>query len=805
MKQRPLNDGWRFARLDEEGNATSFEEVTLPHDAMLGEERSATAASGSNSGWFEGRDYLYTRTLDAPEEWRDQQVLLEFEGVYHNAEVWVNGEQAAFRPYGYTNFYVDLTPYLTFGAGNELKVVARNADQPNSRWYSGAGIYRPVSLWTGPRERHLDPNAIRVSTTRFEPPQVHVQVNTAGTGPVLVEILDDGQVLISEEVQSKGKAKLDLTLPEAELWTPDHPALYTCRATFGSDSAQTTFGIRTLTWDAENGLALNGERVILRGACDHHTNGILGAAGFADAEERKMRLLKESGYNAIRSAHNPCSKALLDACDRIGMLVMDEYVDQWYIHKTPYDYVDYFEQWWHQDLADMVDKDFNHPCVVLYSTGNEVSETAEPKGIELAGQLTDYLHELDDTRPVTCGINIDLNLLVSMGHGLYGKAREKDDTEGASQKSDEPANRDGKAVGSQFFNNLAGTLGAEVMKRAATLPPCDAATRDAYANMDIAGYNYGIYRYPHDLREYPERLILGSETFCSDAYTFWEEAKREPRLIGDFVWAGMDYMGETMIGAWEYADYAKNFSGGYGWIAGAQGRLDLTGKPSCESLYTRVAFEQAAGPFIGVQPVNHTGDAHTPSSWRMSNAIASWSWQGCEGRRANVEVYSRAPLIRLVLNGRTVAIKQRPKDDCITRFACPYRPGTLEAVALDRNGGEIGRSALHTAGSETMLSVEPEEQIARTGHLCFVRLRFTDRKGELKPLERRLVHVEVGGGRLVALGNGCAYNERGYLQSYTDTYYGEALAIVQADGSGPVRLAAQSGELSGAAEIPLER
>ena len=803
MRQRYLNDGWKFARLDEERNAASFEEVALPHDAMLGEERSTTAASGSNSGWFEGRDYLYTRTLDAPEAWRDQQVLLEFEGVYHDAEVWVNGKQAAFRPYGYTNFYVDLTDRLAFGEQNELKVIARNADQPNSRWYSGAGIYRPVSLWTGQRGHHLEPNAIRVSTIGIEPPQVHVRVDTVGTGPLTVQILDGARILANTVVRSEGRVELDLALPEAALWTPDHPALYTCRAIFGADMAATTFGIRALTWDAGNGLAINGERVVLRGACDHHTNGILGAASFADAEERKVRLLKASGYNAIRSAHNPCSKALLDACDRMGMLVMDEYADQWYRHKTAHDYADNVATWWHQDLSDMVDKDYNHPCVVLYSTGNEVTETAEAKGVELAGQFTDYLHGLDSTRPVTCGVNISLNLLTYLGLNYYDGGTADDAKTEIAPAEGVPDQSTDKATGSQLFNNLVSTLGSRLMKLAAALPASDAATRDAYANMDIAGYNYGISRYRHDLRAYPERLIVGTETFCADAYTFWEQAKREPRIIGDFVWAGLDYLGETMIGAWEYADYAKNFTGEYGWIASAQGRLDLTGKPSCESLYTRVAFEQAAGPFIGVQPVNHTDDAHTPSSWRMSNAIASWSWQGCEGRRANVEVYSRAPLIRLVLNGRTVAVKQRPKDDCVTRFTCPYVPGTLEAVALDRNGGEISRSALRTAGSETVLSVKPEEQTARPGHLCFVRLRLTDGTGELKPLERRLVHVEVEGGRLVALGNGCAYNERGYLQSYTDTYYGEALAIVQADGSGPVRLAAQSGELSGAMEIPL--
>jgi beta-galactosidase len=318
---------------------------------------------------------------------------------------------------------------------------------------------------------------------------------------------------------------------------------------------------------------------------------------------------------------------------------MDEYIDHWYIHKTEYDYVNYFDQWWKQDMLDMVEKDYNHPSVIMYSTGNEVSETAQPKGIALTKAMTDYLHELDGTRPVTCGVNIFFNFLCSVGFGVYSddKARK----EAAQAEKARAAGKKAKkasAVGSEFFNNLVGLLGDEFMKRGATLPFCDWKTRDAFANMDIAGYNYGVYRYPHDLKAYPDRLILGSETFCNDAYRFWEQAKKEPRLVGDFVWAGMDYLGEVSIGSWEYKDYAPQFGGGPGWISAGSGRLDLTGKPLGEALYTRVAFELEPGPRIAVCPVNHTGETHSPSSWKMSNAIESWSWEGCDGKPADVEV-----------------------------------------------------------------------------------------------------------------------------------------------------------------------
>ena len=239
---------------------------------------------------------------------------------------------------------------------------------------------------------------------------------------------------------------------------------------FGSDEVVETFGLRTLSWGRE-GLLLNGERTILRGACIHHDNGILGACCYPDAVERTVRLLMENGYNAIRSAHNPGSKALLEVCDRLGVLVMDEYIDHWYIHKTEYDYVNYFMDWWKQDLTDMVDKDYNHPCVILYSTGNEVSETAQEKGIALAGEMTRHLHSLDATRPVTCGINIFFNFLSSIGLGVYSGEKARREAQKAKATATVGKPRKKKAVGSQFFNNLAGLLGDDFMKFGATLPP----------------------------------------------------------------------------------------------------------------------------------------------------------------------------------------------------------------------------------------------------------------------------------------------------------------------------------------------
>ena len=790
MKKYTFCSDWTCKHLDAPGPGTP---VQIPHDAMLAEPRSELAASGINGAWFEGHDYLYEKHFTLGPELADKKLILEFEGVYRKAEVHVNGQKLAFRPYGYTNFYVDVTDHLIVGQDNLIQVISRTTDQPNSRWYSGAGIYRPVNLWVADRE-HILINGVKIRTLSINPAKVEIAIKTSDAGKISVDILDGDTVVAGCEQETYGELVIELEIPDAKLWSPDTPNLYICRVRIGNDEVNVSFGVRTLEW-GRGGILINGNRVILRGACIHHDNGILGAACWADAEERKIRLLKENGYNAIRSAHNPCSKALLDACDKLGVLVMDEYIDHWYIHKTQYDYVDFFDQWWHQDLADMVDKDYNHPSVIMYSTGNEVSETAQPKGIILAKALTDYLHDLDNTRPVSCGVNIFFNFLSSVGLGVYSDDKAKKEAEAAEKaRSAGKQAKKSAAVGSEFFNNLAGMLGDEFMKRGATLPFCDWKTKDAFANMDIAGYNYGVYRYEHDLKKYPDRLILGSETFCKDAYRFWELAKTEPRLVGDFVWAGMDYLGEVGIGSWEYKDYAPRFDKGPGWIAAGSGRLDLTGKPLGEALYTKVAFELEPGPRIAVCPVNHTGDPHSPSSWRMSNALESWSWDGCEGKPADVEVYARAASVALFVNGTQVG-RKKLKNDCIARFRCAYQHGKIEAVSYDESGKEIGRNILRSAGPETQLMAQPEQITVKPGGLAYVRLRYTDGAGITKPLCRGKLKVSVEGGQLLALGNACPYYETdlSYLDDTCDTYYGEALAVVQAGTHGQLRITATDG------------
>lgn len=757
MNKKSFCENWNYGILDGEKRFP----VTLPHDAMLSESRSADNVSGANVSWFTGNDYVYEKSFQKIEA---ETAVLEFEGVYRHAEVFLNDEKVAFRPYGYTNFYVDITSLQKDGE-NKLRVIARNADQPNSRWYSGAGIYRPVWLYTG-AEKHIEINGLKVKTISYAPAIVEITVSTNAHGQVKVTVYDtNGKEILSDFTDSDGRVSFTKEIKNAKLWTAETPNLYVCKAEFEGDIETVNFGIRTITCTSADGFCVNDERVILRGACIHSDNGVLGAVVHPFAEERKVRLLKENGYNAVRCAHNPCSKAFLDACDKLGMYVLDEYVDMWYIHKTKYDYALYFEEWWQQDLTDMVEKDFSHPSVIMYSLGNEVSETSQKKGIDMCREMTAFLKERDN-RPVTCGINIFFNFLFSLGLGVYSD--KKADAEIKKKKKH-------KAVGSEFFNNIAGIVGANFMKFGATLHGSDVKTREAFSALDVAGYNYGIRRYKKDLKKYPQRAILGTETFCKDAWFFWKTANENPAIIGDFVWAGIDYLGESGIGAWEYKEYAPDFSHSAGWMTAGSGRIDLTGKPNGEAAYKRVVYG-LDDINVAVVPVGFKN--HSPSAWKMTNAIVSWSWTGKEGETACVEVYGYGDTVTLYLNDKKIAHKKCSKTARTIFKGIKYQNGELKAVITRKNNDALQKT-LKTAGADTVLKAEAENAKLTQADLAYIRVRFTDLDGETKPLLRGELSIEVKNGKLLGFGNGCSFNARGYLTDKTDTYFGEALAVVQ--------------------------
>ena len=794
MKKLDFNGDWTCRSL--KGDLEAYP-VRLPHDAMRAERRVPDSLGEGNISFFEGGDYEYRKVFTMPEEAKGKHLELEFEGVYHDAEITVNGRKVDAPPYGYTDFSIDLDGLLNEDGENEITVIAHNADQPNSRWYSGTGIYRPVWLWFG-GEKRIVRDGIRVTTLSIAPKRIRVELNVVGDGIADIEVLDGSKALAHTVVAAvNGKNSAEMELDRAELWSPEHPALYTLRVIFGEDTAETVFGVRTLSWNPEQGMAVNGERVVLRGACIHHDNGLLGSCTYPEAEERRVRILQAAGYNAVRSAHNPASKYLLDACDQLGMLMMDEYVDCWYMHKTEHDYASNVLTWWKKDLRSLVDKDYNHPCVVMYSTGNEVAESAQEKGIQLQKDFTAYLHEIDPTRPVTCGINIFFNFLSSIGMGIYSDEKAKKQAEASAQKQAGQPKKKKKSVGSEFFNNMAAKLGTDFMKFGAWLPPCDWKTRDVFAAMDIAGYNYGNWRYRKDCRKYPKRLILGSETLIGDARPFWELAKTHPQLIGDFVWAGWDYIGECGGDSPEYGSYRTDAPEDR--IRGGTCRIDVTGKLTPEADYTRVCFDLEPGPRLAVVPPSEP-EKPTLTGWQLTRAIRSWTYPGCEGRETQVEVYSSARQVKLLLNGNEIGTKPVPKA-CRVFFKTAYQPGELRAVALDESGRETGSDTLTTAGAETLMRLEPETAVCRPGEMVYLRMRYTDENGEIKPLGRRPVTVSAENGEVMGTANGCTYFRGNYAQDTVPTYFGEAQAVVRAGDAGTLRVTITDGEQTAQAEI----
>ena len=661
MDKINFNLDWSYSKIGDKNKI----KCELPHDAMIYEKRNLSSQGGINISYFEGYDYEYEKKFIIEKHLLDKIIYLEFEGVYKDAEIYINGEFVIKENYGYNGFFAEINKFIHEGE-NILIVKCFNADQPNSRWYTGSGIYRNVNMFIFEKE-HILLNGIKIHTKSYLNKMINLDVLTTNNGIINVEFYQNNQLLEKFDFETDGHLNKDIILNNALLWSNKEPNLIYAKLKFNNDEQIVRFGIREIKLDLNKGLLINGERIILLGGCVHHDNGLIGARNIDFAEYRKARLIKEAGYNAVRSAHNPCSKAFLDACDELGLLVMDEYVDCWYIHKTYYDYALHMEKNWPDDLKKLVDKDFNHPSVILYSIGNEVSETGQKKGIELVDKMVKYLHSLDN-RYVTCGVNIFFNFLSSINLGVYSDNKAQKEINSNKKK---------KAVGSQFFNDLAGIMGASFMKKGATLPACDRRTKDAFAKMDIAGYNYGIERYKHDLKKYPARFILGTETFCSDAFKFYNFAQDNVRLIGDFAWAAMDYIGEVGVGSWTVDEYCNNdFTHQVGWLTAGSGRIDITGKITCEGDYTRVCYDLIKMS-IGVVPVHHFFRKHSPSAWKFSMAEKSWSYEGFEGKKTIVEIYSKAPIIELYLNDKLIT-KKRNKD-AICKFKIKYYPGKLTA------------------------------------------------------------------------------------------------------------------------------
>ncbi|MFV0329681.1 MAG: glycoside hydrolase family 2 TIM barrel-domain containing protein [Dysgonomonas sp.] len=772
MQKINFNQGWLFSNMN---GTIAPVTVDLPHDAMIHEKRDPECKNANNTAWFPGGRYLYEKQFDVPKDYKDKFIAFEFEGIYRNAEIILNGKSIAKQKYGYTGFYVTLDD-LYYGHSNTIQVKVDNSEEPNSRWYSGSGIYREVHMLVADKE-HIELDGVKIHTISINPTVIEV-CSRAGNGQISVEVLDEAGLIVATSSGEKARLKI----PNAKLWSENTPYLYTAKVTLHNgdkaiDSNSIRFGIREITWNSKAGLCINGRETKLRGSCIHHDNGILGACAFREAEYRKIRILKEAGFNAIRSSHNPCSKAMLDACDEYGMYVMDESFDQWFIPKTRFDYAREFNACYKDDLKAMVDKDYNHPSVIMYSIGNEVSETQQQRGIELTRDMTAYLKSLDKTRPVTCGINLFLNALISKGFGIY-----KEDGDNITEKvSSDNKGKASKLAGSAFYNYLMEHLSVikGVISKAKS---ADKSTKDAFGYLDICGYNYGSARYIMDGKKYPERVIVGSETYIPDLYDNWNKVINNPHLIGDFMWVSWDYLGEAGIGAWSYGESGGYFST-YPTLLASSGVIDITGHFTPALYYAQEVYGVSTTPHIGVRPVTHSGDKPKKSPWRNTDAVESWSWLGCEGRQAEVEVYTNAHSVCLTLNNKVIR-KAKPKK-CIARFKLPYEPGTLTATVFDNQGNSLGKATLETAGQESLLQMVSEKHsITANGQdLCYLNLQITDKNNVIKVLEEKDITLTVKGpGVLQGFGSANPCTEEVFSSCTHTTYYGRAQAIIRSSG-----------------------
>ncbi|WP_314505450.1 glycoside hydrolase family 2 TIM barrel-domain containing protein [uncultured Microbacterium sp.] len=762
-----------FAGLGANGDAATA--VHLPHDALRDATRRPDAPGKGAGAYYPNAAYSYVKSFHAPGTWEGRLVRLEIQGAYRRAQVFINDELAGIRADGYARFFVDLTPFLRFDATNTLRIEVRSGQ--DSRWYSGAGLHRPVLLHVS-EPVHIEPDGVTVRIVRIEPDQAVVEIETAAanaglvtrsvtvettaTSPDRSTAVSDASPLTLAPGES-ARVRQRLYIQQPQLWGPDNPALYTAhvRLTGHDDNETVTFGIREITVDPRKGLRINGQPVLLRGACIHSDNGPLGAAAIGRADERRVELLKAAGFNAIRAAHNPASPALLDACDRLGMLVMDEAFDVWTRFKTIDDYAFDFPQWWASDLESMVIKNRNHPSVIMHSIGNEIAEVGTPHGARWARRMAEHVRNLDPSRPVTNGVNPFLAVMDELPAIL------------------EAAGGLNEAMSAEGGFDFVGT-GEAATRR----------TAESSAALDVLGLNYSEARYALDRDLFPNRVIVGSETFPGQIGKNWPLVQENPNVIGDFAWTGWDYLGEVGLGSITYEGDDSNgaLEREYPFLTAWCGDIDITGWRRPLSYYREIVFGLRTEPYISVRrPERHGATVVSESKWAWSDSVASWTWPGHENHPVAVEVYADADEVILQLDGHDIARAPVGTDKpMLAVLETPYRPGQLVAIAL-RDGRESGRTSLTTAGSDTHVTATADQVqlTADDDSLAYIAIELRDESGVLVTADDREITVHVEGDAILA--GICSANPKTterFDSNTWKTFDGRALAVVRPTGVG---------------------
>ena len=793
MRTVDLDKGWMFRRgyLD---SITMLEKtpgipVNLPHDGMIGTPVSADAPAGVDMGYFSGGLSNYTKTIHIPKEWKNECVGLLFDGAMMNATVDVNGSKAALWHNGYAPFCCELTDFISFGEDNRITVNINTSMQPNSRWYTGSGLYRGVKLLHGPRV-HIVPDGIFAYTKEISDGyafmEALVEVKNAGLGNRLAEVtvslcregtgeaVTEAKRVIQVCSGRTETARIAFHAENPMLWDADHPNLYRIKAAVKdlgdyrthfvrdeittTDEAEVLFGIRTISADSVHGLRINGKCVKLKGGCLHHDNGLLGAAALIRAEERKIRKLKEVGFNAIRTAHNPPSAALIEACDRIGMYVFDEAFDAWSMGKRAGDYNQFFASDWERDLTSFVKRDRTHPSVIMWSTGNEIPERGGlGGGYTRATQLAEKIRSLDGTRPVSNGI-------CSFWSGLD----------------------DALAKGRDQSQNASGDSGTTLWER---------GTEPFTNGLDVVGYNYMEDLYERDHEMFPERVILGSENFPKEIGYRWPLVKRLPYVIGEFTWTAWDYLGEAGIGKAAYFDAGDpkaprypwdlmpQETSPYPWRTANDADFDITGLMLPQGAYRSIVWGSRKTYLYSMHP-NTYGKTELVSMWGFPAVLSCWNYHGYEDAPAELVVFSGAEEVEILVNGKSIGRKkvstERPLPYSV-RFDTVYRPGSVVAISY-QDGKEVSRDTLETTGAPAGIRLVPErsEALADGHDLIYVAIEITDRDGHIVPDAQVSLKAKLEGVcTLAGFGSGNPVTEEDYTDFSAVTYRGRATAILR--------------------------
>ena len=796
MKKQKFNQDWIFtigsgSSLDAlAGGNNTAKQVTLPHDASIGRERNPEEPNGSGNGFFREESYVYTKTFSMNADDKDKNVYLEFEGVYQNAFVYVNNSFAGKCPYGYSNFYVDITKYLNYNEPNALKVVVKNG-VPSGRWYTGGGIYRDVNLMIADR-LHLAPDSVQLAAIEVEDDQAIIRAKStiAYTGigireiTLCTELMDtDGNVVAADEMpvtveeHSEQTYQQKMYVLNPNRWDAENPYLYTYRTYIKEndsviDEETGTFGIRKLQLDTKHGLRVNGKVVKLRGGCIHHDNGIIGTAEFTHSAEARVKKLKETGFNAIRSAHYPMSRKLLEACDKYGMYVMDEYSDVWVSTKVEFDYSTQMTEWWEHDIENLVKKDYNHPCVIMYSIGNEIPEAGNKFDVQWGKKIADKLRSLDDTRYTTNSLNL---LLAIMNDLPKLMAQNADAQAAANTEKDQP----------QEINSMMNNLGAMMAQFMASDFAAE-KVKEACAQVDITGYNYAAARYEIDGKLFPNHILVGSETNPPDLDKNWELVEKLPYVIGDFDWTAWDYIGETGIGKINYTDQqSMGFYSPYPCKIAYCGDINILGNRRPISYWRELIWGLRKAPYIAVQLPQHYGEPQSTTQWSMSDAVRSWNWNGYEGKPVKVEVYAAADEVELLINGQSVERKKVGETKkYITIFDTTYHAGKVEVIAYS-DGKECGRDEILTASDEVVIAAKADRtQIPADGSdIAYIDICMQDASGILNPNADKAVSISLDGpGEIMGYGSADPESEENYYDTVAKAYEGKLRAAVRGTG-----------------------